>query len=145
MNRASRFLVLLKLEESKEREEAKRLADSQRLLQERRKKLTELQAYLGEYHQQFSLTMRAGTTARQIQSSHAFINRLNGGIDQQGMAIEEAEYLVEECRQSWLEAKKRVDILNKTIERLEQEEVVRENRREQIQADEIAQHKFHRQ
>ena len=72
------------------------------------------------------------------------MSQLNGGLTQQRRLILEGENAVEEQRSGWLRAKRRVDILSKTIERLMREETEKDNRKEQALADELAQRKFHR-
>jgi flagellar FliJ protein len=143
MKRSSaRLLKLLELEASREREAARRLAEGQRLLNERRLRFTELEGYLRDYQRQFITAARAGTGAAQARSSQLFITRLHHVLDQQRQAVAEAEDAVAERRTGWLEAKRRVDALNKTIERLDREQSERDRKTEQALADEAAQRRF---
>ena len=141
--RSSRFLPLLKIEEAKEREEARAFAEQRRLLNEKLAKLTELEGYLREYNKRFADQTRAGTHAGQLRSSYGFICQLNSGISQQQMTVSESERSMEESRTRWLEVKQRVDILQKTIARMMAEEMQRERKVEQSLADEAARRKFH--
>lgn len=143
MKRSSaRLLKLLELEASREREAARRLADGQRMLDQRRLRLGELEGYLRDYQRQFITAARAGTGAAQARSSQTFIARLHHVLDQQRQAAAEAEHAVAERRADWLQAKQRVDALNKTIERLDREQAERERKTEQALADEAAQRRF---
>ncbi len=144
MKRSSRMRTLLRIEEAKEHEEARRFAEQRRLLREKNLKLTELRGYLGEYKDRFANLTRAGAHAAQIRSSYAFIGQLGDAISQQEKVVSDAERSVEEYRQQWLEAKRRVDILQKTMERMRREETERKQRTEQSLADEAAGRKHHR-
>jgi flagellar FliJ protein len=143
MRRSSRLATLLKIEEAKEREEARAFAELKRLLNEKLAKLTELEAYLREYHQRFADLTRNGTQAGQLRSSYDFICQLSSGISQQQIAVSESELDMEESRRRWMEAKQRVDILQKTIDKMVAEEGEKERKMEQSITDEAAQRKFH--
>jgi len=136
--------MLLKLEEAKERDEAKKFAEQRRILNERRLKLSELEGYLGEYEVRFTDLSRSGVQVAQLRAGYAFIGQLNDAISQQRQSILEGERYVEEYRQYWLEAKRRVDILQKTMDRMLEEELEKDKRKEQSLADEAARQKFHR-
>ena len=144
MKRSSRFEMLLKLEEAKERDEARKFAEQRRILNERRLKLSELEGYLGEYEGRFADLSRSGVQVAQLRASYAFIGQLSDVISQQRQAVLEGERCVEEYRQYWLEAKRRVDILQMTMDRMLDEELESDRRREQSLADEAARLKFHR-
>ena len=136
--------TLLKLEEAKEGEEARAFAEQRRLLDEKQAKLKELEGYLREYNQRFTDHNRAGTSVEQLRSSYGFILQLNSGISQQQLVIEESERSVGEARLRWLEARQRVDILQKTIAKMVAEEAEKERKSEQSVADEAARRAFRR-
>jgi flagellar FliJ protein len=144
MRKSSRLSTLLKIEEAKEREEARAFAEQKRLMNEKLAKLTELEGYLREYHQRFADLTRAGTQAEQLRSSYGFICQLSSGISQQQTAVSESERNMEESRRRWVEAKQRVDILQKTIDKMVAEEGKKEQKLEQSITDEAAQRKFHK-
>lgn len=143
MKRSLRFRLLLRLEEAKEREEAMRFADQQRALYDKMRKLGELESYLREYQQRFADIGRGGMPVAQLRASHAFIGQLDEAISQQHRTVADAERNVEEYRQYWLAAKRRVDILQKTMEKMLDEELAQDRRREQALSDEAARRKFH--
>lgn len=134
--------MLLKIVEAKEREEARRFANHKQAMHEKKIKLTELEGYLGEYNERFSELTRFGTQAGQIRSSYAFISQLNTAIAQQQKAVSDSERSVEEYRQHWLDAKRRVDILQMTVDKMLREELEKDNRHEQLIADEAARRKY---
>ena len=144
MKRSSRLGSLLKIEEERERQEARKFAKHRKLLDEKMAKLVELEGYLGEYRDRFSELTRFGSPAAQVRSSYAFICQLKSLIDQQQEALSDSERSVEEFRQRWLEAKRRVDVLQMAIDKMVHEERARDNRNEQSLADEVARRKQHR-
>ena len=144
MKRSSRLSVLLKIEEERERQEARKFVKQKKLLNEKMGKLAELEGYFGEYRDRFSELTRFGSPAVQVRSSYAFICQLKSIIDQQQEAISDSERSVEELRQRWLEAKRRVDALQMAIDKMIHEERERDNRNEQSLADEVARRKHHR-
>lgn len=144
MKRSSRFRMLLKIEKAKEREEARKFAERRQALHEKKAKLAELEGYVAEYRERFSAMTRSGSLAGQIRSSYEFINRLTDAVSQQQQAVSDSEQSVEEYRQLWLQAKRRMDILQKTVDKLAHEELVKDGKREQVVADELARRKYQR-
>jgi flagellar export protein FliJ len=71
-----------------------------------------------------------------------FIDRLRQVCGQQHQAVAEAEQAVGVRRDDWLQARQRVDALQKTIERLDREQAQRDRKAEQGLADEAAQRRF---
>ena len=136
--------MLLKIEKAKERDEAMKFAERRKALHEKKAKLAELEGYVAEYRERFAAMTRSGSLAGQIRSSYAFINRLTEAISQQQQAVSDSERSMEEYRQLWLQAKQRMDILQKTVEKLVHEELEKEGKREQVIADELARRKYHR-
>ena len=139
--KSKRLSVLIKIEEAKEREEARKFSEYQKATADKRKKLSDLEGYLGEYKEKFLALTRNGTGAETIRSCYAFISQLNSAIVHQRKVVQEAEEDVEAYRQMWLQAKQRMDILEKTISRFRDEELRDEQKREQLLADELGRYK----
>ena len=141
MMKSQRLSKLVKIEEAKEKEEARKFARFQKIVQESKNKLSDLEAYLLDYRDKFAVLTRHGSEAGKIRSSHAFINQINRAISQQQKTVKELEDAADEYRQSWLYAKQRMESLEKTISRFRDEELRQEAKKEQLLADEIARHK----
>jgi flagellar FliJ protein len=141
MKKSKRLSVLIKIEEANEREEARKFSSYQKMVQENRKKLSDLQGYLDEYKDMFTQISTRGTEADKIRSCYAFISQLNIAISQQQMMVSEAERAAEEYRQNWLQAKQRMDILEKTIGKFRDEELRHEQKTEQMLADDLIRYK----
>lgn len=142
MKKSSRMSPILRMEESRERNEAIKLAEQQRILIDKKAKLDELQGYLKEYRGHFFSLAKIGANGEQIRSHNAFIEQVGGAIGKQQKIVQEAGLMVEEQRQRWLDAKRRVDILVKTIEKMKKDELTYEEKREQKLADEAAVRNF---
>ena len=141
MKKSKRLSVLIKIEEANEREEARKFSGHQKVVQDNRKKLSDLQGYLNEYKEMFTQLSTRGTEADKIRSCYAFISQLNTAISQQQKMVSEAERAAEEYLQNWLQAKQRMDILEKTICKFRDEELRHEQKREQMLADELMRYK----
>lgn len=142
MNRSTRLLTLLKIDEAKEREMAKEFAAHRRIFDNKTAKLAELEGYLGEYNLQLSDLLKAGTQVEKLRSCYTFIGHLNNGISQQRLMVSESKRDMDKSRHRWLEAKQRVDILHKTIDKMAAMEMQKERNMEQSIADESSRHKF---
>jgi flagellar FliJ protein len=141
MKKSKRLSVLIKIEEANEREEARKFSGYQKVVQENRKKLSDLESYLNEYKDMFTRLSARGTEADKIRSCYTFISQLNTAISQQQKMVSEAERAAEEYRRNWLQAKQRMDILEKTIGKFRDEELRHEQKTEQILADELNRYK----
>jgi len=141
MKKSERLSVLIKIEEANERDEARKFSGYQKAVQENRKKLSDLQEYLNEYKDMFTQLSTRGTEADKIRSCYAFISQLNTAISQQQRMVSEVERAAEEYRQNWLQAKQRMDILEKTIGKFRDEELRHEQNLEQRLADELIRYK----
>ena len=141
MKKSKRLSVLIKIEEANEREEARKFSSYQKVVQENKKKLSDLKSYLNEYKDMFTQLSTRGTEADKIRSCYAFISQLNTAISQQQKLVGEAERAAEEYRQNWLQAKQRMDIMEKTIGKFRGEELRHEQKKEQMLADELTRYK----
>jgi len=141
MKKSKRLSVLIKIEEANEREEARKFSGYQKVVQGNRKKLSELQGYLDEYKDMFTQLSSRGTEADKIRSCYAFISQLNAAISQQQKMVNETERAAEEYRRNWLQAKQRMEILEKTIGKFRDEELRHEQKMEQMLADELIRYK----
>ena len=138
MKKSKRLSVLIKIEKAKERDEAFKLSEHQKILKENIDKLSELEAYLAEYREKYMKLTHHGAEADKIRHSYAFISQLNSAISQQMNTIRNLEFASDRYRQNWLEAKQRTDILEKAVSKLRDEESRDNLKREQLQADELA-------
>ena len=141
MKKSKRLSVLVKIEEAKEREEARKLTEYLKIVQDNKQKLIYLEGYLEEYRTRFMDLTHHGAKAGKIRASYAFISQLNTAISQQQETVQELELAVDEYRQNWLQAKQRMEILERTISKFRDAEQRHDQKMEQLNADELVQHK----
>ena len=141
MKKSERLSVLAKIEKAKEREEARKYNEFQKIMIGNRKKLSDLENYMGEYREKYSQITRNGAEAARIKSCYAFMSQLSVAILQQKRLIQDAESIEEQHRRSWLHARQRMEILEKTLTKFRDEELMYERRREQALADEVSRYK----
>jgi flagellar export protein FliJ len=141
MKKSERLAVLVKIKEAKERDEARKFSEFQKVVQDKKKKLSDLEGYLEEYRGRFLEITRNGAAADKIRSCYAFISQLNTAIFQQKKTVRDAEDAVQEYRRNWIQAKQRMDILEKAISRFRDEELRYEKNKEQSFTDELTRYK----
>jgi flagellar FliJ protein len=141
MKKSKRLSVLVKIEEAKEREEARRFTEFRKVVNDRKKKLLDMEDYLAEYREKFTEMSRHGSQADRIKSCYAFMSQLNVAIVQQRQVVQDAEDAAERYRQNWIQARRRMDILEKTVDRFRGDELRHEQKMEQLLADEVSRHK----
>ena len=141
MKKSERLSVLAKIEKAKEREEARKYNEFQKIMKGNRKKLSDLENYMGEYREKYSQITRNGAEAARIKSCYAFMSQLSIAISQQKQLIQDAESIEEQHRRNWLHARQRMEILEKTLTKFRDEELMYERRREQALADEVSRYK----
>ena len=132
------LITVQKLAAHAERREAQRLADSLRRLEDKQAKLAELETYLQEYAGSMVTLGGQGMSVAELRRRHSFTGQLNDVIEQQKLAVNSAQRLVEDSRKRWLQAKRKADGLSDLILRKAQAVRLAEEKREQKQADAAA-------
>jgi flagellar FliJ protein len=125
--------------QSRERDAARVLADAQRLVQERERKLAELRAYREEYRAGFKRSGGVGASALSLRGFHEFLHRLDRAVEQQEQLVIAAQRELDQRKQLWLEKHFRTKALDHVRERYRTQEQREVARIEQKDADERAQ------
>jgi flagellar FliJ protein len=146
--RRNRIDTLQRLASHTEAENARRLADRLRALDTEERRLQQIRAYLAEYGEaaapgRSGSPVRSGAGAQsmtigRLRSNRGFLERLRHAVDEQRATVETQRHQVEQQTRLWHTARARRRSLEKLGERLQQQEQVRSDRREQVQLDEIA-------
>lgn len=136
--KSQRFQPVVDVAEQQEQQQAKRLGEAQRFLQEEQDKLSQLQQYREEYRQRLDTHSSAGMDILRLRDYHAFLGRLNQAIDEQTRAVQQARRNCEQQRQHWLDRRSRSQALDKVADKYRSEEKRVEQRREQHLTDEHA-------
>ncbi len=138
MKRSKQFQPVVDVAEQREKQEAKRFGDCQRVLKDEQDKLAQLIQYRDEYLQRLETTGSAGMDIMRLRDYRAFLEKLNQAIKQQSKVIEDAEQACHKQRGNWLDKRSRAQALDKVAEKYRHEERHAENRREQKLSDEFA-------
>lgn len=140
MKKSERLGTVLKLEEMKEQQAVKRFTDARTQLTQETQKLEQLVAYRREYEEMITEQGRQGIAARQLQSYHHFLNKLNQAISQQQQQLVVIEREAQQQEQAWLQQRGATTNMGNLVNRYAQSERITAERREQKEADERAQH-----
>jgi flagellar protein FliJ len=139
MKRSERLDVVQQATARNEREHAERVAEAQRHVAQMEEKLAALEKYRGEYEAGFAARSRAGFGAAGVRDFQVFLARLGDALTQQAELVARAKEALEAERVSWREAAQRAHVVDTLAERWQTEETRAENRRDQIESDELSQ------
>lgn len=141
MNRSQRMKPVQRVAERREETAAKELGDAQNYLKQQQERLTELRSYHAEYVRNFETLGSNGIGVVQFHQYQQFLASLGKAIEQQGRMVEQATQVCEQKRRQWQVARGKSKSLDKVVERMASEERYHEGRREQLESDEMAQHR----
>ncbi len=141
MTRSERFKPVVGVSASREQEAAKAFADQQRVLEQERHRLADLEKFRQEYWRDFERRGADGISGVRLRQWQLFMANLDQAIAHQLKVIAAAERQSEQKRQLWLEARSRRKAVDKVVERYRSEEQKAEAKREQKQQDDLAQRK----
>ena len=137
MTRSQRIKKIVHLNENKERAAAKQFAAAQKILNDYKEKLKQLENYKFEYT---SLMKPGGAaqTVTMIRERQAFILQLDEGIRMIKHQIEIHETMNERERENWLKEKQQLDTMENIFQRCHKTEQKIIALREQHQLDELS-------
>jgi len=136
MTKSQRLKPVIKVSDTKERDAARVLAESKRILTERQARLVDLKTYREEYTTRFSAWGKSAAPAILINEYRIFLANLNAAIAHQEKMIENGQREFEDKLRIWYQVRSRVKALNVVVEKHHQEEMRAETRREQSMEDE---------
>ena len=139
MKRSKRMRPIVHVAENREQEAARRLGEARGELSRREQQLEELRQYRDEYTQRFESQGGGGVDMGALLSFRQFLGQLNVAIEQQEGVVERAREVVRQRIEEWQQTRSRLQAMEKTVERLRDEETELEERREQGETDERAQ------
>ena len=136
MSPSKRFKPVLRVAESHERKAAHQFGDSQRYMQEQEAKLEELRQYHREYLERFDTASRNGISAGQLREYQAFLAKLELAIKEQEAIVQASEQNRSVKKEAWQQKHIRSKVLDKVMQRYQEEERRAEEKREQKELDE---------
>ena len=140
LKRDRRLRPLKEMVGKRENHFATRLAESERRLSEAEQRQQELLRYRLEYEQRFHARATAGAPMRGLREQQVFIARLGEAMRAQELVLEQLRAECASARLQWRAAATRKQAVGKVVDRAQAEEQVSENRRQQAENDERAQH-----
>ena len=138
MTRSQRIKQIVKLSENKERKAALEFANSQKVLNEYKARLQQLE----DYRQEYLGYLKPGgelLSIKTIKERQAFICQIDEGIRMLKQQIDIHQLMNVNERDKWLKQKQQLDTMENIFERIHKAEKHIVEIREQIQLDEHSQ------
>ena len=139
MKRSERLDVVQQVAARTERERAERVGAAERHLVEMQQKLAALEKYRSEYENGFAARSGAGVDVIGLRDFQTFLAKLGEAMAQQRELVTAAQRALDAERSQWREAAQRAHVVETLAERWQTEESRAENRRDQIESDELSQ------
>lgn len=143
MTRSQRLHPVIQHTDKKEQRALQEVAVSQNLLEIEQARQVQLQNYKLEYLEKKKYDIGV-FTPHELQEFNRFLQQLDQTIERQMEVVELRQQELSQKRQLWnamrIDSKK----MHKVVEKLQQQEFVEQERKEQKELDEFAQRKFNR-
>jgi len=141
MSAKQRLQLVQRVTDEKERQHAKRLAQSCARVDQCEAKLKELQGYHAGYLREFGQRAASGIAGTGIRAFQAFLAKLVEAIHQQEELLRKARSESESERTNWRGAAQRSQIMDKVVERHAAGETKARDQRDQRESDDRGQRK----
>ena len=142
MQSKKQIKTLHALASNAEREASLAVSQRRGVLEAEEQRLAQLHAYLDDYSRDDAST--SGLFIDTIRTRRAFVTKIRGGIEQQERLIAGLRRQLELDLQRWHDTRTRALGLERFAERLQDEEDLRQDRREQAKLDEVGRNMHHR-
>lgn len=139
MSPKQRLQMVQRVTDEKERQQARRLAQSRARVAQCEAKLKELQGYEAGYARDFDARAAAGIRGAGIREFQAFLAKLAEAIRQQEQLLEKAKSDSEADRTHWQGAAQRSQIMDKVVENHAIKETKARDQRDQRESDDRGQ------
>jgi len=137
MTRTQRLRPVVQHKDKKEQQALLQVAQSQGLLDGEQTRLTQLQDYKLEYLQKKKYDIGVFTPI-ELQEFNRFMQQLDQTIERQMEMVSVRQQELEHKRQLWTETRIDSKKMHKVVEKLQQQEFVEQERKEQKALDEFA-------
>lgn len=131
MTETQRFKSIQKIADKKERDAATAFGQSLRDRESAKQRLEELQHYHAEYVQRFSNASRSGISGAQIHEYQAFIAKLEEAIEQQRRVVKDKQGHCKSSKTHWQGKLSKARAVDNAVQRLREQEIQAQERREQ--------------
>jgi flagellar FliJ protein len=141
MSAKQRLQLVQRVTDEKERQHAKRLAQSCTRVEQCEAKLKELQGYHAGYQRDFAVRAASGIGGAGIREFQAFLAKIAEAVRQQEELLRKARSENDSERTTWQGAAQRSQIMDKVVERHSASESKARDQRDQRESDERGQRK----
>ncbi len=130
------------INELREKDASRNLADDNARHEELQLQLARLTAYRDEYQQKLSTQLSSMESANAIRDYHNFIRVLDHAIKDQEMAINDCANQLRTSKDRWIHSKSEVKKIENIKDKVEQQNRLELSRLEQKQSDEMSLSRF---
>ena len=141
MTRSSRMNTIIGLTNNEKDNAARKLAESQQLLDQSEKQLADMKRARIEYSAQLNGASSIPKTASAMLGLRTFIQQLDVAIQQLELQFSERTMASEHQKNQWMKLHNKTNALIGIKDRYQKEEQQTIEHREQFEADELSQHK----
>jgi flagellar FliJ protein len=138
MTRTRRLRPVVQHTDKKEQQALQQVAQSQRLLEIEQARQAQLQDYKLDYLQKKKHDMGVFTPL-ELQEFNRFMQQLDATIERQLDVVQLRQREVEQKREVWNASRIDSKVIHKVVEKLQKQEFVEQERREQKELDEFTQ------
>jgi len=138
--KSERIKLLQKLALQYEQMAAKDLGRSNSNLHAQLERLEQLKTFRAEYTDQFRLAGQQGMDVRSMLAFQSFLNQLDTAIAQQTQTVNAAQHDKEKKKNVWEDKHITTRVYDKSLEKTLHKEMRQDERKQQIAADDRAQH-----
>ncbi|AVJ56613.1 flagellar export protein FliJ [Idiomarina sp. OT37-5b] len=137
--------MLLELEQRREDEAAANYAQVQQQVDDQRSRLEGLSQYRLDYLQQLQQRGSSGIVSRQFGQYHAFVGKLDEGVEQLHRSLVKLQQVADQRRQQWLAQRRKKESIKHLITEQQKREEHQRARREQKNLDDFSSQRFIRE
>lgn len=138
MTRTRRLRPIVQHTDKKEQQALQQVAQSQSILELEQARQAQLQDYKLEYQQRKKHDIGVFTSL-ELQEFNRFMQQLDATIERQMDVVRLRQQEVEQKREVWNASRIDAKVIHKAVEKLQKQEIVEQERREQKALDEFTQ------
>jgi flagellar FliJ protein len=138
MTRTRRLQPIVQHTDKKEQQALQQVAQSQGILELEQARQAQLQDYKLEYLQRKKHDIGIFTPL-ELQEFNRFMQQLDATIERQLEVVQLRQHEVEQMREAWNASRIDAKVMHKVVEKLQKQEFVEQERREQKELDEFTQ------
>lgn len=137
--------MLLELEQRREDEAAGNYAQVQQQVDEQKRRLEGLSQYRLDYLRQLQQRGNQGMVSRQFGQYHAFVGKLDEGVEQLHHSLVRLQQVANQRKQQWLAQRRKKESIQHLIDEQQRREALTRARKEQKNLDDFSSQRFIRE